>query len=183
MTAALQAAPAPAGVSGRGRLLRRRVLALIVAVGAVGLGCLLSLSVGSNPIPLEQVWHLLLFPDQSLESIVLTEQRVPRTLLLLVVGAGLGLAGALMQSITRNPLAEPGLLGVNAGASLAVVAAVALAGITGVWFYLWFAFAGAALASVAVYLLGLAGFAGATPSRLALAGIAINMTISSLVQT
>ncbi|WP_415151674.1 FecCD family ABC transporter permease, partial [Propionicimonas sp.] len=173
----------PPGTAGRARLLRRRILALSVAIAAVGLGALLSLSIGSNPIPPGRAWQLLLSPDGSMEAIVLAEQRLPRTLLLLVVGAGLGLAGALMQSITRNPLAEPGLLGVNAGASLAVVLAVAVAGLSGVWFYLWFAFAGAALASIAVYLLGRAGFAGATPSRLALAGVAITMTVSSLVQT
>lgn len=144
---------------------------------------LASVAVGSNPIPFDEVWRLLWTPDGSFESIVVHEQRIPRTLLVLVVGAALGVAGALMQSLTRNPLADPGVLGVNAGASLAVVLAVAVFGVTSIWFYLWFAFAGAALASVGVYLLGGAGRTTPTPVRLALAGVAISMAISALVQT
>jgi iron complex transport system permease protein len=96
--------------------------------------------------------------------------RVPRTLLGLIVGAALGLAGAVMQALTRNPLAEPGLLGVNAGASAAVVSAISFLGVTSLTGYVWFAFLGAAAVSVLVYVLG--GSRGATPVRLALAGTA-----------
>ncbi len=166
---------------------RLTVLAGFAALAAVAL--LVSLAVGSNPIPLGDVWQLLTHPSGSFESAVVNEQRVPRTLLIVVVGAALGVAGALMQSLTRNPLADPGILGVNAGASLAVVLAVAVFGVASIWFYLWFAFAGAALASVLVYVLGAGvgrGAAGgrvATPVRLALAGVAISMAISALVQT
>jgi iron complex transport system permease protein len=144
---------------------------------------LLSLSLGSKDIGLAQTWALLLSPDGSSESTVLHELRVPRTILGVVVGAALGVAGGLMQSLTRNPLADPGILGVNAGASVAVVLVVALTGVSGLGFYLWFAFAGAALASTAVYLLGTTHHQVATPTRLALAGVAISAALQALTQT
>jgi iron complex transport system permease protein len=88
-----------------------------------------------------------------------------------------------MQSLTRNPLADPGILGINAGASVAVVLVVALTGVSGIGFYLWFAFAGAALASVAVYALGSSHRQAATPVRLALAGVAISAALQALTTT
>jgi iron complex transport system permease protein len=108
-----------------------------------------------------------------------TDLRVPRTELGLLVGAALGLAGALMQALTRNPLADPGLLGVNAGAAAAIIVAIAILGLTGITAYVWFAFAGAAVASVVVYAIGTAGRSGATPVRLALAGTAITAALSA----
>lgn len=160
-----------------------RLGVLLLFLGLLAAALLVSLAVGSNPIPLERVWQLLIAPDGSYDASVITEQRLPRTLLVALVGAALGVAGALMQSLTRNPLADPGILGVNAGAALAVVVAVAVFGLTSIWFTLWFAFAGAALASVLVYVLGSAGRGPATPVRLALAGVAISMAVTSLVQT
>lgn len=161
----------------------RAGLAFVVATGLLLAGVLVSLGVGSNPIPLDRVWQLLWHPDGSFDAVVIGAQRLPRTLVLVVVGAALGVAGALMQSLTRNPLADPGILGINAGASLAVVLVVALTGLSGIGFYLWFAFAGAAVAAVGVYLLGMAGSESPSPVRLALAGVAISMTVASLVQT
>ncbi|MDK8510551.1 iron ABC transporter permease [Corynebacterium bovis] len=152
-------------------------------VGLAGLGVALvlllalSVAVGSNPLPLDTVWRMLTAPDGSFEAIIVRDQRIPRTVLVVVVGAALGVAGALMQSLTRNPLADPGILGVNAGASLAV----AVTGITSVWFYLWFAFAGAA-AAAAVYLLGGGGRRAPDPAQLALAGVAVSMAVSAVVQ-
>ena len=172
----LRAATAAKPVAARASLL------FAVAAVLLALGMMASLAVGSNPIPPARVWELLWAPDSSFEAIVVGEQRLPRTLILVTVGAALGVAGALMQSLTRNPLADPGILGINAGASLAVVLAVALTGISGIGFYLWFAFAGAAIAAVGVYLLGMAGHASPSPVRLALAGVAISMTVASLVQ-
>ena len=157
--------------------------AFAVALALLLLGSLVSLAVGSNPIALGRVWTILWQPDGSFESVVVLEQRLPRTLLLIVVGSALGVAGALIQSLTRNPLADPGILGINAGASLAVVLAVAITGVASIGFYLWFAFAGAAASAVAVYLLGMAGRSDASPVRLALAGVAISMLVASLVQT
>lgn len=160
-----------------------RLGAVLVLCAGLLLAVLLSLSVGSNPIPLGRAWSLLLHPDGSAQSVVLHELRLPRTVLGVVVGAALGLGGALMQSLTRNPLADPGILGVNAGAGFAVVLAVVVGGVSGIGFYLWFAFAGAAVASVAVYVLGAAGRQSATPVRLALAGVAITAALSALTQT
>jgi iron complex transport system permease protein len=179
MTAAIATRPA----TPRHSVSARRGIGIAAAAAMLALLVLASAAVGSNPIGFEQVWQLLLNPDGSFESIIIHGQRIPRTLLVITVGAALGVSGALMQSLTRNPLADPGVLGVNAGASLAVVAAVAVFGVTSIWFYLWFAFAGAALASIAVYALGGAGRQTATPMRLALAGVAISMAISALVNT
>lgn len=180
MTTAVAVRPA---TPARPRHRWRRAGGVAGALAALVLLSLASVSVGSNAIPFDEVWRLLVHPDGSFASIVVHDQRIPRTLLVIVVGAALGVAGALMQSLTRNPLADPGVLGINAGASLAVVCAVAFFGIASIWFYLWFAFAGAAAASVAVYLLGGTGRQTATPVRLALAGVAISMAISALVQT
>lgn len=160
-----------------------RAAAVAGALGVLALAVLLSLSLGSKDIPLAQAWALLLAPDGSAEAVVLHELRVPLTLLGIVVGAALGIAGGLMQSVTRNPLADPGILGVNAGASVAVVLVVALTGVSGIGFYLWFAFVGAALASAAVYLLGTSHRHAATPTRLALAGVAISAALQALTQT
>ena len=160
-----------------------RAAALVGALCVLAVAVLLSLSLGSKDIGLAQTWSLLLAPDGSSESTVLHELRVPRTVLGVVVGAALGVAGGLMQSLTRNPLADPGILGVNAGASVAVVLVVALTGVSGLGFYLWFAFAGAALASTAVYLLGTTHHQAATPTRLALAGVAISAALQALTQT
>ncbi|MFV0435386.1 MAG: FecCD family ABC transporter permease [Leucobacter sp.] len=157
--------------------------ALVGALALLVFATFVSLSLGSKWIPLDETWRLLLQPDGSTESTVLHDLRVPRTLLCIVVGAALGVAGGLMQSLTRNPLADPGILGVNAGASVSVVLVVSLTGVSGIGFYLWFAFAGAAIASVAVYLLGSAGRSSATPVRLALAGVAISAALEAITTT
>lgn len=108
-------------------------------------------------------------------------KRVPRTVLGLVIGAALGVAGAVMQGVTRNPLADPEIFGVNAGASLAVVIGIAFLGLSTVSGYVWYAMAGAALAAVFVYVVGSLGRGGATPLKLALAGAATSVALSSLV--
>lgn len=160
-----------------------KITAVLAAGAVLVLAVLLSLSLGSKEISLGDTWALLLRPDASTESTVLHELRVPRTLLGIIVGAALGIAGGLMQSLTRNPLADPGVLGVNAGASVAVVLVVSLTGVSGIGFYLWFAFAGAALASAAVYALGSSQRNSATPARLALAGVAISAALQAITTT
>lgn len=164
----------PAGV--------RRSLGLLIALAGLALVSVLSIAVGSQPIALHRVWGLVWAPDGSDQAIIVHDLRIPRTLLGLLVGAALGVAGGLMQALTRNPLADPGLLGISAGASAAIVTAAALLGPVEPLVYIWFAFAGAALASVVVYGIGATGRSGATPVRLALAGIAVTFALTSYVQ-
>ncbi|RAY11602.1 iron ABC transporter permease [Actinomadura craniellae] len=149
--------------------------------GCLALLCLLSLALGALRVPLGQVADTLLGhpPSRMVDNVVWTV-RLPRTWLALATGMGLGLAGMLMQALTRNPLADPGLLGVTAGSSFGVVIAVGLLGFGSLYEYVWFAFAGAAAASVVVYLLGRMGRSGLTPVKLALAGIAITALLNSL---
>jgi iron complex transport system permease protein len=153
-----------------------RVLAAVAALTAVAV---LSLAIGAKPIPVADVFDGLLHDDGSEQAAIVRELRVPRTLVGLSFGIALGLAGALMQALTRNPLADPGLLGVDAGAAAAVVVAIAVLGLASPAAYVWFAFAGAAAASIVVYLLGSRGRAGATPVRLALAGTAIAAALTA----
>jgi iron complex transport system permease protein len=142
----------------------------------------LSIAVGAKSIPVGDVVDGLLRDDGSESAAIVRELRVPRTLIGLAVGIALGVAGALMQALTRNPLADPGLLGVEAGASLAVVIGIHSFGIGTLTGYVWFAFAGAALASLAVYVIGSVGRGGATPVKLALAGAALTALLTSLTQ-
>lgn len=114
------------------------------------------------------------------DHLVVTSLRLPRTALGLVAGAALGLAGATMQGITRNPLADPGIFGVNAGAALFVVAAIHIFGITHLGGYVWFAFAGAGLAAILTYAVGSGGGTDTAPVRLALAGAAVTALLGSI---
>ncbi|MER5321770.1 FecCD family ABC transporter permease [Streptosporangium roseum] len=144
--------------------------------------CLISLAVGSRAIGLDQVTRAL-FDPQAVEpevAAIVTGTRLMRTLVAVLVGAALGLAGAVMQGLTRNPLADPGLLGVSAGAAFGTVVAAGLLGLTGVLQSIWFAFGGAALAGVAVFLLGTRGRGSASPVKLALAGVAVTYLLDSL---
>jgi iron complex transport system permease protein len=156
---------------------------LLVALAVLVLVALLSVALGAKPIPLSEVVDVLVHRGTSNEAVVIWELRVPRTILGLVVGAALGLAGALMQALTRNPLADPGILGITAGAAAAVVVAIAFLGVTSLVSYVWFALVGAAAAAVVVYLLGSAGRGGATPVRLALAGTAISAALMAFIQS
>lgn len=179
-TAARTGAPAPeaepAPPAGR-RVLRAGGLLLGLALLAVVV--LVSIAVGAKAIPLDQVWHGLFESTGTADDRIVRELRLPRTALGVAAGAALGLAGAVMQSLTRNPLADPGLLGVNAGASAAVVTAISVLGTTSFTGYLWFALAGAGVAAVLVNALG--GSRAATPVRLALAGTAVNAALFGYV--
>ena len=161
-------------------LTARRRAGVVVSAAVLALLVVGSIAIGANPLPLEVVWAALQNVDPALpEHLIVVEQRVPRTVLALVVGAALGVAGALMQGMTRNPLADPGLLGVSAGASFAMTLAVALLPITSLFGYIWFAFLGAVVATVAVYLLG-TGRRGANPLTLTLAGVSLGAVLSGL---
>ncbi|MBT1183657.1 iron chelate uptake ABC transporter family permease subunit [Streptomyces sp. CJ_13] len=150
---------------------------LLLALAALILISLLSVWLGTRDIPFTSTWSVLWNPDGSQTSVIIHSYRIPRTVLGLLVGIALGLSGALMQALTRNPLADPGLLGVSLGASTGVVVAIAFLGVGTALGYVWFAFAGAALASVAVYLLGSAGRKLATPDRLVVAGAAVTAVL------
>ncbi len=156
------------------------VAGLVVVVAALALMVLASIALGARSVPFSTVIDAFLAPDGSNDHTVIRELRVPRTLLGLGVGATLGLAGALMQSLTRNPLADPGLLGVNEGAALGVTLALGLFGLTDPAVYVWFAFGGAALAAVMVYGLAASGRSGSGPVRLTLAGVALGMVATAL---
>lgn len=157
-----------------------RSTGLVLCVVALGFIVLLSISVGAKAIPLSEAWARLFSPDGSYDSNVIHSVRLPRTITGLVVGASLGLAGALMQALTRNPLADPGILGVNAGSFAGVAFAVSVLGIATPAAFVWFAFLGAAAVSVVVYLLGSLGRGQATPVRLALAGTAIGASLTAV---
>jgi iron complex transport system permease protein len=161
---------------------RRLVLGLVGCLVALVLVALASLAVGSHALAPSAVLDALRHPHGTDEAtLIVVDSRLPRTAVGLLVGVALGLAGTVMQGLTRNPLADPGLLGVNAGAALAVVVAISVLGVSSTAGYVPFAFAGAALASVVVYTIGSLGREGATPVKLALAGAAVSAALGSIV--
>ncbi|MGW1623964.1 FecCD family ABC transporter permease [Streptomyces sp. NPDC002172] len=156
-----------------------RTLGLLVSVVILLLVALASIAIGAKELPLDQVWHGL-FHDTGTYGDVVVDARLSRTVLGLLAGAALGLSGAVLQALTRNPLADPGLLGINAGASAAVVTAITYFGVSTLSGYVWFAFFGAAAVGALVWFLG--GSRGATPVRLALAGTAISAALYGYLQ-
>ncbi|GGO22306.1 iron ABC transporter permease [Microbispora rosea subsp. aerata] len=156
----------------------RRAAALLGSAIALAAVLVLSLGLGARQLSPAEVWHGLLDADSAAYTVV-HQMRLPRTLLGLLAGVALGVAGGVMQALTRNPLADPGLLGINAGASAAVATSALLFGVSTFTGYVWFALAGAAAVSVLVYAVG--GGRSATPARLALAGAAINAALYSYV--
>lgn len=163
----------------------RRVVGLLAAVIVLLAIVVLSLALGTRGTPLANVLGALFSPHTgNPDLMVIRDLRLPRTIIGIVVGLALALAGTIMQGITRNPLADPGILGVNAGASLFVVLAIALLGITSPAGFIWFAFAGAAVAAAVVYgigSIGSIGREGATPVKLALCGTAVTAVGTSVI--
>ncbi|MGY5003385.1 FecCD family ABC transporter permease [Streptomyces griseus] len=157
-----------------------RLLWVLLSVLALAAVMVASVAFGSRDVPWSDVVAALGGADDTLGRAAATK-RVPRTVLAVVIGAALGLAGGVMQGVTRNPLADPGILGVNMGASLAVVTAVAFFGLTSPTGYIWVAIVGAALSALFVYTVGTLGRGGATPLKLALAGAATSAAFASLV--
>lgn len=168
MTSAQTPVPAPVA-----SLHSRRAGGLLAIIAALAASVIASLAIGANPLPLDQVWQGLWNPGDAEASIVVWTLRIPRTVVGVLVGAAFGVAGALIQALTRNPLADPGILGVNAGAAFAVTVGVGFFGITSVSGYVWFAFVGAIAATILVYMIGSAAGGTASPITLVLAGVAL----------
>jgi iron complex transport system permease protein len=145
--------------------------AAVLAVAAVGL---LSLAVGTRAVPLSAVLDALRHGGGSPDALVVRSLRVPRTEVGLTAGAALGLAGAALQAVTRNPLADPGILGLSQGAAAGVVLAIGFGSAKGFGGYVWYAFAGAVVAACRVYGIAARGRGGASPVKLALAGTALS---------
>jgi len=157
---------------------------LVAAVGVAALALALAASVllGSTPISLERAVTAFTDYDGSREHVIVVDVRAPRALLAAAVGAALGLAGALMQAVSRNPLAEPGILGISWGAALAAVGAQILLGVGSLAALTSFALLGAAAAGLLVVILGSLGREGLTPAKLVVAGAAISALLSALLQ-
>ena len=167
-------APTSVGLPVGGTVLVLGVLSVLL--------CLVSLAVGSHSLTLEEVAGAFVPGRTTVASVIVWQLRMPRTVLAVMVGASLAVAGVVMQGLTRNPLAEPGILGINAGASLSVVLSMSLLGLTDVSDFLWFAFAGAALAAFLVHLMSVRS-ADAGPARLGLAGVALGASLRSITGT
>lgn len=153
---------------------------LLVLLALLALTVLLSIALGANALTPGQVWHGLWSPSGQEGDVIVRSLRLPRTALAVVAGFALGVAGALMQGHTRNPIADPVVLGISAGAGMCVVGSIFLLGITSLYGYIWFGFLGAAVASVVVYLVGTYARGGATPVTLALAGAAVHALFTAL---
>lgn len=140
-----------------------------------------SIAIGSNDIPLSTVWQALWDNSGRSDDYVVWNMRMPRALAAACVGVAMGVSGALIQALTRNPLADPGLLGVNAGAAFFVALGIAVFGMTSISDYMWLAFAGALVVTAAVYAIGSAGRDPADPVRLTVAGVALAAVLSGIV--
>ncbi|SHI01573.1 FecCD family ABC transporter permease [Clostridium intestinale] len=147
----------------------------------LGLCVLASLAWGSKNVGFSEAINALLNSTDLSFSALVVRERIPRTIFGIMAGASLGISGALMQSITRNPIADPSILGVNTGASLFVVIGIAYFNISSANQYIWLALAGAGITAVIVYFIGSIGNGGATPIKLALAGAATSAVLTSLV--
>jgi iron complex transport system permease protein len=165
------------------RFLRSRrglSLGLVIGGGVLVLCLLGSVRFGAAQIGTGEVIGAFADYDGSEEDLIIRTLRVPRALIAALVGAALAVAGAIMQGLTRNPLADPGILGIEAGAAFAVVGAVFFLGIASLGTYALFAFLGAGIAAVVVYSLGALGRGGMSPTKLTVAGAALAALLSSL---
>ncbi|MFE5393254.1 FecCD family ABC transporter permease [Streptomyces sp. NPDC056568] len=182
MTTTAVARPAPGGTAKarRKRMAGLGVLAFLLVVAGAA-----SLAVGARALSPAEVWHGLFSApdaDQRLTEIrlIVRTVRVPRTVLAVVAGVALGIGGALIQGYTRNPIADTGLLGVNSGASFAVVSGIALFGLTDPLQYVWLAFVGAAVAGAVVFGLASIGRGAGNPLTLALAGQGVTVFLAAM---
>lgn len=178
MTTVLDREPVPTTATATTRW---RVGGLVVAVLVVAVMVVVSVLVGTKAIPLHVVWEALFEQSTDPDRFTVQDLRVPRTVVGLVVGIALGVSGALVQALTRNPLADPGILGINAGAAFAVAIGVSVFGVTRVQGYLWLAFAGALVVMAAVLMIG-ATRQARSPVVLVLAGVSIGAVLNGMVR-
>lgn len=157
------------------------VLLLLSSILSLALCIVASLAFGARHVEFRSVIDALMNLQIDSFSALVVRERIPRTVFSLIAGASLGVSGALMQAITRNPIADPSILGVNTGASLFVVSGIAFFQISTAGQYIGFALAGAGLTAIFVYGIGSLGYGGATPIKLALAGAATSAALASLV--
>ena len=159
------------------------LIGFISLFGVLIISVILSLYFGSREVTLSEVLNVVLGIDrESFVSLVILA-RIPRTVFGLIAGGALGVSGCIMQSVTKNPIADPSVLGVNTGASLAVVIGIYFFNITTAKSYIWFALAGAFVTIVFVYFVASIGESGATPLKLVLSGAAFSTAFSSLIST
>jgi len=162
---------------------KKFVIVIILCLALLSIIAMFSISLGVKRIAFSKVMEVIFGNDlDSIEATIIL-QRIPRTVFGILAGGALGISGALMQSITRNPIADPSILGVNTGASLFVVAGIAFFNITAAYQYIWLAIIGAGLTAVFVYSVASMGKDGATPLKLALSGSAVSIVLGSLVST
>jgi iron complex transport system permease protein len=152
------------------------VLGLIVALEVLLALLVASVMIGSTDIAPSVIWDALVDPSADIDQFAVRDYRLPRTIVGLVVGMALGVAGALIQALTRNPLADPGILGVHAGASFAVTIAVGLLGVRDISGYMWFAFAGAFIVTLMVLAFG-STRQGSSPVVMVLAGVCVGAVL------
>ena len=162
---------------------KKFVFSIILCLALLSIMVIFSISLGAKSIAFYKVADILLGNDpDSLEAAIIL-QRIPRSVFGILAGGALGISGALMQSITRNPIADPSILGVNTGASLFVVVGIAFFNITVAYQYIWLGITGAGITAVFVYSVASMGKDGATPLKLALSGSAVSIVLGSLVST
>ena len=162
---------------------KKFVFSIILCLALLSIMAIFSISLGAKSIAFTKVIDVLLGNDPDSLDAAIILQRIPRTVFGILAGGALGISGALMQSITRNPIADPSILGVNTGASLFVVAGIAFFNITVAYQYIWLAIIGAGVTAVFVYSVASMGKDGATPLKLALSGSAVSIVLGSLVST
>lgn len=162
---------------------RSKLIGLVAALLLLAVAFIGSIALGTTPIaPSTTLEALVSYNPANNEQLIIMTTRVPRAAFALAVGAALAIAGALMQALTRNPLASPGLFGINAGAVLAVVLALTILPLSSLSQLVWAAFAGAAIAALLVYVLGSLGGGGLSPLRLVLAGSALSALFGAMTQ-
>lgn len=159
----------------------KKAIGLVIVLFLLTATVFLSLMVGAKSISFGNVWEALFSSTTSFDNTIIHESRIPRTIIALAVGPAFGLAGAVIQALTRNPLADPGILGVNAGATFAVSLAVGLFSIKSVSSYVWFAFVGAFIATTVIYFIsGGVGKKSPTPEQITLAGVALAAALEGI---